>query len=74
MSHPHRIQELDQVLAACAEQLSHILAIHRAVSRANTTHQLGLELPREQVYLDAISRLASLHRELRAAGKESSRE
>lgn len=65
--HPFRQLEQENALATTAHNLAELLAIHRVVSHANITHQLGLELPREQVYLDALSKLAERNRALRGA-------
>lgn len=60
------ITELDEALANTAHHIHQLIALHRVVSHANATHLLGLELPREQVYLDALHQLAAKQRELRA--------
>jgi hypothetical protein len=65
--HPFRQLEQENALAHTAHNVHTMLAIHRVVSHANTTHLLGLELPREQVYLDALSKLAALNRAFHGA-------
>jgi hypothetical protein len=72
--HPFRRLEIEQALAATAHNIAELLAIHRVVSHANVTHQLGLELPSELVYLEALSKLAERNRALRVAPKEINRE
>lgn len=55
--------ERENALGSSAHHLHHVIAALRAVRHLSEFYQFGLELPPEQLFLDALTRLSTIHKQ-----------